>query len=109
MYNASGNYAEILGPSNKAAPMTDAELKLWESVQQSCHQVPRTRINIRSVIIGSNWRPTRAINFGVWTYEKSYDLESSGTIPAKDLSLRRARRRGRNKVHRPANRLFGTG
>jgi hypothetical protein len=77
MYNASGNYAEILGPSNKAAPMTDAELKLWNQYNNPAISAVHTHQHP----ISNNWfqlAPHQAINFGVWTYEKSYDLSRPG-------------------------------
>ena len=77
MYNASGNYAEILGPSNKAAPMTDAELKLWKQYNDPAISAVHTHQHPLS----NNWfqlAPHQAINFGIWTYEKSYDLSHLG-------------------------------
>lgn len=77
MYNASGNYAEILGPRNKAVPMTDAELKLWNQYNDPAVSTVHTHQHPLS----NNWfqlAPHQAINFGIWTYEQSYDLSQPG-------------------------------
>jgi len=76
MFNASGNYAEMLGPDNKAVPMLEAEVKLWNQYNDpNIAKVSKPRH------FDHNWfqlAPHQAINFGIWTYEKSYDLSRPG-------------------------------
>ncbi len=76
MFNASGNYAEIIGSGNKAVPMREAEVKLWNQYND-----PDIAKASKPRRLDHNWfqlAPHQAINFGIWTYEKSYDLSRPG-------------------------------